>query len=105
RAGAPRRHGVPDRPDDASWYRDSGERLGRPGERKRVRPGLDGSFEALFDEVAHDAFLLPVREVDPRVSRTSSTQCCTSTGQPPGSCSSAPPSGIAGEPGDLSIRG
>jgi erythromycin esterase-like protein/predicted phosphoribosyltransferase len=38
-----------------------------PGERKRVRPGLPGSYESLFLGVGHDAFLLPLREADRRL--------------------------------------
>ena len=38
-----------------------------PGERKRVRPGLDGSYEALFHAVEHDAFLLSLRDADARI--------------------------------------
>lgn len=33
-----------------------------PAQRKTVRPGLPGSYETLFHEVGHDAFLLPVHE-------------------------------------------
>jgi erythromycin esterase-like protein len=38
-----------------------------PTERKRVRPGLAGSYEALFHEVGEGAFLLPLRDADPRL--------------------------------------
>jgi erythromycin esterase-like protein/pyrimidine operon attenuation protein/uracil phosphoribosyltransferase len=38
-----------------------------PGERKRVRPGLPGSYESLFLGVGHDAFWLPLRGADPRL--------------------------------------
>lgn len=38
-----------------------------PAERKEVRPGLEGSYEALFHEADHDAFLLPLRDVDARM--------------------------------------
>lgn len=38
-----------------------------PGERKRVRPGLDGSYETLFHDVEHESFLLSLRDVDPRL--------------------------------------
>lgn len=38
-----------------------------PGQRMTVRPGLDGSYESLFHEVDHDAFLLPLRDSDPRL--------------------------------------
>ncbi|MDQ3540299.1 MAG: erythromycin esterase family protein [Chloroflexota bacterium] len=38
-----------------------------PGERKKVRPGLDGSYEALFHEVDHNSFLLSLRDADPRL--------------------------------------
>jgi erythromycin esterase-like protein len=34
---------------------------GAPAERKRVRPGLPGSFEALFHSVGMDNFLLPLK--------------------------------------------
>jgi erythromycin esterase-like protein len=34
----------------------------QPAERKRVRPALPGSFEALFHEVAVPDFLLPIRD-------------------------------------------
>lgn len=33
-----------------------------PAERKHVRPGLPGSYEALFHDFPHDAFLLSMRE-------------------------------------------
>jgi erythromycin esterase-like protein len=33
-----------------------------PAERKRVRPGLPGSYEALFHDVAVARFLLPLRD-------------------------------------------
>lgn len=36
---------------------------GRPAERKRVRPALPGSYEALFHEVRHKQFLLDVRDL------------------------------------------
>jgi erythromycin esterase-like protein/predicted phosphoribosyltransferase len=36
-------------------------------ERMRVRPGLPGSFEALFHDVGVGAFLLPLRDADPRL--------------------------------------
>jgi len=39
-----------------------------PAERKRVRPALTGSYEALFHEVGHDAFVLSLREA-PDLSR------------------------------------
>jgi len=32
-----------------------------PAERKRVRPALEGSYEALFHEVGHDRFMLDLR--------------------------------------------
>jgi erythromycin esterase-like protein len=32
-----------------------------PAERKRVRPGMSGSWEALFHEIGHPTFLLPIR--------------------------------------------
>lgn len=35
---------------------------GAPGERKRVRPALEGSYEALFHEVGLPRFLLTLRE-------------------------------------------
>jgi erythromycin esterase-like protein len=35
-----------------------------PAERKRVRPGLRGSWEALFHELGHREFLLPLRNRD-----------------------------------------
>lgn len=38
-----------------------------PGERKQVRPGMAGSYEALFHDVEHDAFLLSLRDSDPRL--------------------------------------
>ena len=41
-----------------------------PAERKRVRAGMAGSYEALFHEVATagpDAFWLPLRDADPRL--------------------------------------
>jgi erythromycin esterase-like protein len=38
-----------------------------PAERKRVRPGLEGSYEALFHEVDCDSFLLPLRDGDARL--------------------------------------
>jgi erythromycin esterase-like protein/predicted phosphoribosyltransferase len=38
-----------------------------PGERKRVRPGLEGSIEALFHEAGHGAFVLSLRESDERL--------------------------------------
>ncbi len=38
-----------------------------PGERKRVRPGMEGSYEALFHDVGHDAFLLSLRDSDARL--------------------------------------
>jgi erythromycin esterase-like protein len=38
----------------------------QPAERKRVRPALAGSFEALFHEVTGPDFLLPIRD-DPRL--------------------------------------
>jgi erythromycin esterase-like protein/predicted phosphoribosyltransferase len=38
-----------------------------PEERKRVRPGLAGSWEALFHAVQHNNFLLPLRSADPRL--------------------------------------
>ncbi len=40
-----------------------------PGERKRVRAGLEGSCEALFHEVAvvHESFLLSLRDSDTRL--------------------------------------
>ncbi len=38
-----------------------------PAERKRVRPGLPGSYEALFHGVEHEDFLLPLRDADPRL--------------------------------------
>lgn len=38
-----------------------------PGERKKVRPGLDGSYEALFHEVDHESFILSLRDADPRL--------------------------------------
>lgn len=38
-----------------------------PAERKQVRPGLAGSYEALFHEVGHDAFLLPLLDGDTRL--------------------------------------
>ncbi len=41
-----------------------------PAERKRVRPGMARSYEALFHEVEHDAFLLPLRNADPRLNAT-----------------------------------
>jgi erythromycin esterase-like protein len=34
----------------------------QPAERKHVRPGLPGSYEALFHEFPYDAFLLSMRE-------------------------------------------
>ncbi len=34
----------------------------QPAERKRVRPGLPGSYEALFHEFPYDAFLLSMRD-------------------------------------------
>ena len=37
---------------------------GAPAERKRVRPGLAGSYEALFHEVGLPQFLLPLRNND-----------------------------------------
>jgi erythromycin esterase-like protein len=37
---------------------------GGPAERKRVRPALAGSYEALFHEVDHDRFLLRLRKGD-----------------------------------------
>ena len=36
-----------------------------PGHRKRVRPALEGSYEALFHEVGHDRFMLHLREGGP----------------------------------------
>jgi erythromycin esterase-like protein len=33
-----------------------------PAERKRVRPGLPGSYEAIFHEVGTERFLLPLRD-------------------------------------------
>jgi erythromycin esterase-like protein len=36
-----------------------------PAERKRVRPGLPGSYEALFHEVAMPRFMLDLRNGDP----------------------------------------
>ena len=39
----------------------------QPAERKRVRPGLPGSYEALFLGVGFDAFLLPLPDADPRL--------------------------------------
>jgi erythromycin esterase-like protein len=33
----------------------------RPGRRKRVRPALEGSFEALFHEAGHERFMLDLR--------------------------------------------
>jgi erythromycin esterase-like protein/predicted phosphoribosyltransferase len=38
-----------------------------PAERKRVRPGLPGSYEALFHDVGLGAFLLPLRDADARL--------------------------------------
>jgi erythromycin esterase-like protein len=38
-----------------------------PAERKRVRPGLPGSYEALFHETGLPAFLLPLRGDGPAV--------------------------------------
>jgi erythromycin esterase-like protein/predicted phosphoribosyltransferase len=38
-----------------------------PAERKRVRPGLEGSYEDLFHHVGHDAFLLSLRDADERL--------------------------------------
>ena len=38
-----------------------------PGERKRVRPGLEGSYEALLHDVEHESFLLSLRDSDPRL--------------------------------------
>lgn len=38
-----------------------------PGERKRVRPGLAGSYEALLHDVDHESFLLSLRDSDPRL--------------------------------------
>jgi erythromycin esterase-like protein len=35
---------------------------GAPAERKRVRPGLEGSYEALFHQVTIPSFLLTIRE-------------------------------------------
>ena len=37
---------------------------GGSAERKRVRPGMTGSYEALFHEVEHPAFYLPLRDAD-----------------------------------------
>jgi erythromycin esterase-like protein len=37
---------------------------GGPAERKRVRPALAGSYEALFHDVNHERFLLPLRAGD-----------------------------------------
>src|SRR5207244_6265408 len=34
---------------------------GAPAERKRVRPALPGSYEALFHEIGEPRFLLPLR--------------------------------------------
>jgi len=34
-----------------------------PAERKRVRPGLAGSWEALFHEIGYANFLLPLRDL------------------------------------------
>jgi erythromycin esterase-like protein len=36
-----------------------------PAERKRVRPGMAGSWESLFHQLGHSAFLLPIRGLDP----------------------------------------
>src|SRR5439155_6850292 len=36
-----------------------------PAERKRVRPGLPGSYEALFHDLNLDRFLLPLRDAGP----------------------------------------
>jgi erythromycin esterase-like protein len=33
-----------------------------PGRRKRVRPALEGSYEALFHDAGHDRFMLDLRE-------------------------------------------
>jgi erythromycin esterase-like protein len=38
---------------------------GEPAERKRVRPALRGSYEALFHELGAGDFLLPIRGRDP----------------------------------------
>lgn len=40
---------------------------GGPAERKRVRPGLPGSYEALFHQVGIPRFLLSLREDNPAV--------------------------------------
>ena len=40
---------------------------GDPGERRRVRPGLEGSYEALFRDIEHDAFMLTLGSADPRL--------------------------------------
>jgi erythromycin esterase-like protein/predicted phosphoribosyltransferase len=40
---------------------------GDPAARRRVRPGMEGSYEALFHEVPHQAFLLPLRQADSRL--------------------------------------
>lgn len=37
---------------------------GAPAERKRVRPALPGSYEALFHEIGEPRFLLPLRTAD-----------------------------------------
>jgi erythromycin esterase-like protein len=34
----------------------------QPGRRKRVRPALEGSYEALFHEVGHDRFMIDLRQ-------------------------------------------
>jgi erythromycin esterase-like protein len=38
-----------------------------PGERKRVRPGMTGSYEALFHQVEPDSFLLDLRDASPEL--------------------------------------
>ena len=35
---------------------------GEPGRRKRVRPALEGSYEALFHDAGHERFMLDLRE-------------------------------------------
>jgi len=40
---------------------------GEPVERKRVRPALEGSYEALFHDVGEERFLLMLRDLDPKL--------------------------------------
>ena len=46
---------------DLRRHRDRGVRLGRPGERKHVRPALPGSYEELFHEAGVPRFLLDLQ--------------------------------------------